>query len=76
MTVEKAGKGGGVDPRIDHGDAGNLGAGRGIDMNLVATGLQARGEVGHDCLGTAELRLPDGCHEWRHNGDAHQGMLR
>ena len=44
-------------------------------MNLMAVILQAGGEIGHDRLGTAQLRLPDPRHERRHNGDAHHEML-
>ena len=75
MTVEEAGQGGGVHPGVNDGDAGNRRARGGINMDCVPAVLQTGGEVGHQRLGTAELRLPDWGHERRDDGNPHYGRI-
>ena len=75
MTVEKAGKGCRVNPRVNHGDAGDGGACGSINVNLMAALLQAGGEIGHDRLRSAELRLLDPRHQGRDDGNPHHGTF-
>jgi len=69
--VERARQGLGIDSGVDHLDARDLRSGGGVDVDFVPPAGQAAGQIGHEGLRAAALRLTDGRHERRHNGDLH-----
>ena len=69
--VERARQRPGVDPGVDHLDPRDLRTGGGVDVHIVAPAGQAAGQIGHERLRAAALRLPDGRHQRRHDRDLH-----
>ena len=69
--VERARQRPGIDSGVDHLDPRDLRSSGGVDVHVVAPAGQAAGQIGHERLRTAALRLPDGRHQRRHDRDLH-----
>ena len=69
--VERARQRPGIDSGVDHLDPRDLRSGGGVDVHVVAPAGQAAGQIGHERLRAAALRLPDGRHQRRHDRDLH-----
>ena len=69
--VERARESLGVDSGVDHLDPRDLRPGGGVDVHVVSPAGQSAGQIGHEGLRTALLRLADGRHERGHDGDLH-----
>ena len=69
--VERARQRPGIDSGVDHLDPRDLRSRRSVDVHFVPPAGQTAGQIGHEGLRTARLRLADGRHERRHDGDLH-----
>src|SRR5580704_248720 len=69
--VQRARQKPGIDSGVDHLDPRDLRSGGGVDVYLVPPPRQAEGQIGHECLRATALRLADGRHQRRHDGDLH-----
>src|SRR5580658_5915286 len=73
-AVERSRQGLRIDSGVDYLDARDLRSGGGIDVHLVAPAGQPAGQVGHERLRAAALRLADGRHQRRHDRDLHPAL--